>query len=511
MSNHLQPGYHPDADQIGAFLEQALPEHERAQVLDHLAVCPECREIVALSLPETEIAPQTVVARPARWWKSWTLAWPAAGLAAAAALVLLIAHRATPPPVTVPDRQQIAATHVPPAPAPNSDNATLPESQSPTPKGDRRPAISKMKSDETALALTPAAPPASVGGPILTGRNFAALRQSEASFRAIPGGAAAPPAVANAEDQKDAPAPSPAPAPKATVAGGLAGHAPATPQMTAKDEAATVAVSAANGAELQATPAGLAGITIAASDANLAMAASRLPSGLPMLSSAVQGSRIVAIDSAHVLFVSTNSGKSWKTVKIPCQGHAVRAALIQLPDLRNQPLMMDKAVGAGAGQLAGTPAAASAPVRSQDSARGSSISGTVKDRTGATIPRAGVTATNIATGTAYNASTDIAGRYTIDGLPSGAYRVEARASGFEKQQIASIAAGDAGPATANITLDVGAATETVTVQASSAQIDELAPSSQKRKAAGPPVPIFEITTENGEQWSSADGVHWTRM
>ena len=52
MNVRAQFEYHPDADQIGAFVEQALPEHEREQMLDHLAVCAECRAIVALSLPE---------------------------------------------------------------------------------------------------------------------------------------------------------------------------------------------------------------------------------------------------------------------------------------------------------------------------------------------------------------------------------------------------------------------------------------------------------------------------
>ena len=55
MSETLQSGRHPDADQISAFVESALPAYEREQVLDHLAVCTECRAIVALSLPEVSV------------------------------------------------------------------------------------------------------------------------------------------------------------------------------------------------------------------------------------------------------------------------------------------------------------------------------------------------------------------------------------------------------------------------------------------------------------------------
>ena len=37
MSEALQFGQHPDADQISAFVEQALPAHEREQMLGHMA------------------------------------------------------------------------------------------------------------------------------------------------------------------------------------------------------------------------------------------------------------------------------------------------------------------------------------------------------------------------------------------------------------------------------------------------------------------------------------------
>ena len=43
---------HPDADLLTAFAERSLPEHERTVVLEHLARCGDCRDIVALALPE---------------------------------------------------------------------------------------------------------------------------------------------------------------------------------------------------------------------------------------------------------------------------------------------------------------------------------------------------------------------------------------------------------------------------------------------------------------------------
>lgn len=50
---------HPEADLLTAFVEHSLPERERAQVLQHLAACAACREVVALAAAE---APAPVVA-----------------------------------------------------------------------------------------------------------------------------------------------------------------------------------------------------------------------------------------------------------------------------------------------------------------------------------------------------------------------------------------------------------------------------------------------------------------
>ena len=82
---------HPNADVLTAFAEQSLPDRERAGVLDHLARCGDCRDIVALALPATEPVQTTV--RPASGgWLTWpTLRWGfvAAGVVAIAAFGLL--------------------------------------------------------------------------------------------------------------------------------------------------------------------------------------------------------------------------------------------------------------------------------------------------------------------------------------------------------------------------------------------------------------------------------------
>ena len=90
-------GGHPDANLLSAFAEHTLTEQERAQVLDHLSRCTECRQVVALSAPpEVEEERQVAAAvagrasaAPSRsWWRSPVVHW---GALTAAALVVLIA------------------------------------------------------------------------------------------------------------------------------------------------------------------------------------------------------------------------------------------------------------------------------------------------------------------------------------------------------------------------------------------------------------------------------------
>jgi hypothetical protein len=84
MSELLQSGQHPDADQLSAFIERALPAHEQEETLAHLAICPHCRSIVALSMPAADPLPQEPARRP--WLSGWMMVWPAG--AALAALML---------------------------------------------------------------------------------------------------------------------------------------------------------------------------------------------------------------------------------------------------------------------------------------------------------------------------------------------------------------------------------------------------------------------------------------
>jgi len=71
---------HPDADLLTAFSEHSLPETERSRVLEHLARCSACREVVALALP-AEDAVTVMETRPVRnAWFTWPrMRWAVVG------------------------------------------------------------------------------------------------------------------------------------------------------------------------------------------------------------------------------------------------------------------------------------------------------------------------------------------------------------------------------------------------------------------------------------------------
>ena len=239
-----------------------------------------------------------------------------------------------------------------------------------------------------------------------------------------------------------------------------------------------------------------------------------LPSHLPVLSMAAQDRHIVVIDTAHAVFVSKDTGKHWKAIHAPWQGHAVKADLVEHRTASAMQLSLRNAVAAEALQKSlAVPArtingAVETRAPALSAANSSSLSGTVTDMSGAVIPGASVTVTDTATDTARMARTDATGRYLIAGLGAGTYKVGAQAAGFQKKELAGIAVPASGQATANLALPIGAASQSVTVQAASAEIDTLSNADAKSAAAIQPAPVFAITTDNGDRWTSTDGVTW---
>jgi hypothetical protein len=93
------------------------------------------------------------------------------------------------------------------------------------------------------------------------------------------------------------------------------------------------------------------------------------------------------------------------------------------------------------------------------------ITGTVIDPAGAIVPNAAVDATNAATGAVYTAGSSATGNYTLAQLPAGTYDLAVTAPGFKKYVRPGILVEVATTVRVDATMEVGAATESVTVEA----------------------------------------------
>ena len=95
---------------------------------------------------------------------------------------------------------------------------------------------------------------------------------------------------------------------------------------------------------------------------------------------------------------------------------------------------------------------------------GSSLNGVVTDTTGAIIPDAQVTTQNVETGLIQVVKSNNTGLYSVTPLPPGNYRITVEHPGFDKQIEIVVLTVDQ-QATINFQMQVGSATQTVTVNA----------------------------------------------
>jgi len=99
------------------------------------------------------------------------------------------------------------------------------------------------------------------------------------------------------------------------------------------------------------------------------------------------------------------------------------------------------------------------------------ITGTIKDTSGAAIPRATVTITNQQTGKEESVTTDLEGRYTSLPLSPGAYRVEAGLEGFRRAARSNIPVQINSTLVIDFSLEVGAVTDEIEVRADAALLE----------------------------------------
>lgn len=126
LAKATSAGPHPDADLLTAFAEGTLLQREKQEVLEHLAACADCREVIAIAASTpTVIGPAAVRLRPARRpiriWLPW--AGIATALLVVSTSILLYQQRAAhqsstvakdtitqaPPLMTAPPAQPMSA------------------------------------------------------------------------------------------------------------------------------------------------------------------------------------------------------------------------------------------------------------------------------------------------------------------------------------------------------------------------------------------------------------------
>ncbi len=93
------------------------------------------------------------------------------------------------------------------------------------------------------------------------------------------------------------------------------------------------------------------------------------------------------------------------------------------------------------------------------------LNGTILDATGAVVPGASVTATNVETGVESRTTSTSAGVYTLPYLPAGTYNIRVTAPGFRVANRENVILRVGQVMTVNVTLELGAVTEEVTVSA----------------------------------------------
>ena len=91
------------------------------------------------------------------------------------------------------------------------------------------------------------------------------------------------------------------------------------------------------------------------------------------------------------------------------------------------------------------------------------ITGTISDPAGAVVASAPVEARNVETGTTFQAATSATGNYTLSQLPAGPYQILVTVPGFKKFIRQNIVVSVAGTSRVDVALEVGSATESVTV------------------------------------------------
>ena len=361
MSATAKHEFHPDAESLSAFAQQALSHQERGQVLEHLAACGRCRQVIALAREAADAEAATTkperraAVQPDLWWKRWRLVWVPTAVVAAftAASISVYVHQADRSGASNNIAEQTTTQNEPVAAnsAPPKNTPPVPHAAAKAPAATEKPKLPAVppNSSSQQVTVTAAAPPqlqapeqvelvppetasaSGVGGNGFYRRTFAPA--------AAPSVSAAQPAVrAFREEQKRRDEQSHQEAQLQARTGenrALPPPSPETPNLAPPTAPTTNggppenqnADAFSSDRPIQVRSGSIASFGSMKSSHGMAKAAVEtaiiLPSGLPAVSSAAIGRRMLAIDKAGALFLSVDAGNHWQLVLRQWTGRAV--------------------------------------------------------------------------------------------------------------------------------------------------------------------------------------------
>src|SRR5205809_3890713 len=93
-----------------------------------------------------------------------------------------------------------------------------------------------------------------------------------------------------------------------------------------------------------------------------------------------------------------------------------------------------------------------------------SLAGTVRDKSGAIVPKASVVVSNVATSSSRAITSNGDGEFVAAALPAGAYNLTVTAPGFKKYEAKNVVLRVAQKSRIDVTLEVGTVSTEVVVQ-----------------------------------------------
>lgn len=326
MNVNSKPEFHPDAESLNAFAEEALDAQEREEMVAHLAECGRCREVVFLARaaveemePELAVAAAVAVVpdtgvRKSPWFRSWRLAWVPVGALAATMTVAYVVHvrhrelAAEQELVAAVRTSQIAKVEmkppitmqsVPPANAPQMPVAKM-----------QKPVVPTVAVKE----VTPMAPPPPAGGMAATSSAEVAL-----SHGAVPAPAKFEAAVQEPEARI-------AERREAVERASAAYQSSVTADKRLRTSAGGVAKETQSRGLMAAAPAPDAFASLMSEHGVASSSKAKrplLPSGLAAMATAANQNCRVAVDAAGGVFVSVDTGSHWESVAKQWNGRPV--------------------------------------------------------------------------------------------------------------------------------------------------------------------------------------------